>query len=411
MGGGTQVTMNMFTELLKTITEHTTDEAPDDNHVKVILYFDDAHRLIPSSDRWQPEINVLEALQSCLVSTYTRQLFVLFLSTVSQLGEFAPILRLPSSARTRGPGVLQAPITELPFDCSPNLPIYPYLYKLDDLSKDRFMAQFGRPLYWALADESADAQDMLYFIQSKLIRRYVPTVLPPRTEQSKEIIILLDVRLLLNYQQHRDITIRHEDNLVANHMRMIYCIPNTRDYLRSSYSSEPILAEAAAKNLEKYSEEFEVILDALQEAHQSGLLDKGAMVGLVARLLLTFAYDRAIRDIYPKPSGRPHYSRGVRLIDFLKALFCETWIDAIMRCTPDNVSSKVTLEDMFKDSYVRFTHFGKVTDETGTTTERARGHHDSCPHVEQRALRICHDCHMYPSQATHPHRRSQRILD
>ncbi|EGN99476.1 hypothetical protein SERLA73DRAFT_74000 [Serpula lacrymans var. lacrymans S7.3] len=368
-GDVVQETRNRFTELLKTIKEHTADEAPDDNHVKVILYFDDAQRLIPSPDRWKPQINVLETLQSCLAGMYTRSIFVLFLSTVvSKLREYAPILHLPNSARSRGPGLLQAPITEVPFDCWPGFPICPHLYKLDDLSKIRFMARFGRPLYWALLDESFPESEeiMLDLIRAKVVGRSAPERLPSVGEQPKEIIILLDVRLLLDYELYRHTSVHHEANLVARHMRMNYSVPETRDYLRSSYASEPILAEAAARNLEMYSEDFTVILKALENGFKMGLLDKGAMGELVARLLLVFVHDRAIRNSYSKPLN---YSQGVRLIDFLKALFSGAWMNEIMRCTPDNVSSEVTLKDMFKESYVRFTYFGKMVDDTGTTTE------------------------------------------
>ncbi|EGO24869.1 hypothetical protein SERLADRAFT_415804 [Serpula lacrymans var. lacrymans S7.9] len=351
-------TKEWLVKLVGTITEHITDDVPDDQCVKVMLYFDEAHALIPSSDQ-EPQINVLEVLQSCLADTHRRAHFALFLSTVSKLQDFAPVQHLANSARARVPGPLQAPITEVPFDCWSGLPICPHLYKLGDLSKIRFMARFGRPLYWALLNESVP--------DTKIVGRNVPEKLPPVEKQLKEIIVLLDVRLLLNYELYRDMTINHEANLVASHMRMNYSIPETREYLRSSYSSEFILAEAAARNLEMYCDNFTVILKALENEFKSGLLDKGAMGELVARLLLIFAYDRAIRNSY---STKPqNYSQGVRLIDFLKALFSETWMDEIMRCIPDNVSSEVTLKDMFKESYIRFTHFGKMVDDTGTTTE------------------------------------------
>ncbi|EGO24856.1 hypothetical protein SERLADRAFT_415801 [Serpula lacrymans var. lacrymans S7.9] len=232
-------TKEWLVKLVGTITEHITDDVPDDQCVKVMLYFDEAHTLIPSSDQ-EPQINVLEVLQSCLADTHRRAHFALFLSTVSKLQDFAPVQHLANSARARAPGPLQAPITEVPFDCWSGLPICPHLYKLGDLSKIRFMARFGRPLYWALLNELVpDSEEiMLDLIRAKIVGRNVPEKLPPVEKQLKEIIVLLDVRLLLDYELYRDMTINHEANLVASHMRMNYSVPETREYLCSSYSSE-----------------------------------------------------------------------------------------------------------------------------------------------------------------------------
>ena len=38
-----------------------------------------------------------------------------------------------------------------------------------------------------------------------------------------------------------------EETLVANHMRIVYCVPEHKEFRISGYSSEPILAEAAAR--------------------------------------------------------------------------------------------------------------------------------------------------------------------
>lgn len=84
-------------------------------------------------------------------------------------------------------------------------------------------------------------------------------------------------------------------------MRLAYSVPTSREYMRSGYSSEPILAEAAAiliQRKNKYSGASWDI-DAIHQSMQDGLLDKGKMVELLGRLLLTRAYMRVAAKAQP----------------------------------------------------------------------------------------------------------------
>lgn len=54
---------------------------------------------------------------------------------------------------------------------------------------------------------------------------------------------VLDVRLCFDYETHNGVVSGPEARLVTSHMRLVYAVPDHRRFLRSGYSSEPILAE------------------------------------------------------------------------------------------------------------------------------------------------------------------------
>ncbi len=62
-------------------------------------------------------------------------------------------------------------------------------------------------------------------------------------------LAVLDVQLSLDFEPRREKVQMEEASLVESHMRIAYSIPNHREYLRSGYPSEPLLAEAAAQQL------------------------------------------------------------------------------------------------------------------------------------------------------------------
>ena len=62
-------------------------------------------------------------------------------------------------------------------------------------------------------------------------------------------LAVLDVQLSLDFEPRREKVQFEEAGLVESHMRVAYSIPDHREYLRSGYPSEPLLAEAAAQQL------------------------------------------------------------------------------------------------------------------------------------------------------------------
>jgi hypothetical protein len=118
------------------------------NEIKVMLYFDEAHVLADRKVPGDPDgKDMYDVLCSCFNLFLSFPLFVIYLSTNSNLSLLAPQGPLARSARARANAdALQAPITETPFDCAPTLRIKPNKLKLEDLYQIEFMAQFGRPM-------------------------------------------------------------------------------------------------------------------------------------------------------------------------------------------------------------------------------------------------------------------------
>ena len=58
---------------------------------------------------------------------------------------------------------------------------------------------------------------------------------------------VLSSRLALELHPGRQSSRELEAALVASHMRLVYCVPTHGEYMYTGHSSEPILAEAAAK--------------------------------------------------------------------------------------------------------------------------------------------------------------------
>jgi hypothetical protein len=219
--------------------------------------------------------------------------------------------------------------------------------------------------FWTLLkafDHKALHPEVVKFARAKLI--YNPKIeIPFGQLPDFAQIAVVDARLLIDYEPRRETARRAEVDLVACYMRMAYSTPKDREYLRSGYPSEPILAEAAAQQMWQFRQQNRSPLDILEEHITSGLLDRGERGELVARLLLISAYDRAVEveseraNEPPRTNEPPHYSKGCKLINFLQQLFSEEYIESILDCRPDTGASDSSLREAFKSAMVRFTHF------------------------------------------------------
>ena len=62
---------------------------------------------------------------------------------------------------------------------------------------------------------------------------------------------------------------------------------------------------------------------------------------------------------------QPHFSNGCKFTTFIKQLFSEEYTNLILNSVPGNLKRRTTFADAF---VVRFTHFVRMADNTGTTT-------------------------------------------
>lgn len=114
--------------------------------VDILMYFDEAHVLTKAHPTGIQSKTLYNIFLSVLSDYVEIHLFVLFLSTALHLAELAPTRAQVASSRAAASGAHQAPITETPFDCSPNILVKQHFYSRRDVADMRFMARFGRPL-------------------------------------------------------------------------------------------------------------------------------------------------------------------------------------------------------------------------------------------------------------------------
>ncbi|CUA77698.1 hypothetical protein RSOLAG22IIIB_06735 [Rhizoctonia solani] len=277
------------------------------------------------------------------------------------------------------------PFTELPFDVF----VEEGLKKLDVVSLDNvcttdFMSHFGRPIWFAHHQQWRAQQrprnpgkpwpeklvsHVFYFAMEKIGAYAVPekSIVPN--------LAAIGVRIGLNFNLVTQASRSMEATHVNSYMRVIYAMPEHREYMRTGSPSEPILAEGAAMHLEKRSERFMEtgILEAgpriLADSCNVGLLEGDERGELCGRLLLTIAHDLVIQELPDSGESETIYHRPIPVLAFLRALFAKPHHDALLNATPVhfNVSSEGLnepriLEEAFKNAYVSFSHFAVVND-------------------------------------------------
>ena len=236
---------------------------------------------------------------------------------------------------------------------------------------------FARCRFWTLlTGAEGDTEEILPTIidlaRTKLICHHEIAVTHTQLQPAARTAVL-DVLLSLDFEPRRQAARSREAELVASNMCIAFSVPKDREYLRCGYPSEPLLAEAAARQMDEFQThavdpDTSVMADILKSEFSSGLLDLGQRSEVVFRLLVSEAYRRAVRQDHPNDSPI-NFSSGCLLTTFINTLFSEHCANQILSSLPDNVRDSVTFADAFKGAIVRFTHFGKMADDSATTTE------------------------------------------
>lgn len=176
------------------------------------------------------------------------------------------------------------------------------------------------------------------------------------------VLAALSVRLLLDFDIRRAEARELETEMIAGHMRVAYVVRHKAgDFSRSGTPSEPLLAEAAARFMNAYSNNGDTA-DTVARAVRDGLVHPGRHHALAARILLTFARDAAIiKQLGGADLQDAVFSTAVPVIDFLEMLFAERWHQPILSASSDARDSEgsIPLQQAFAGAFVRFTHFVK----------------------------------------------------
>ena len=165
----------------------------------------------------------------------------------------------------------------------------------------------------------------------------------------------LAIRIGLDFDVSRQTSRQAEEELVTSYMRVVYKVPEHRDFMYTGTPSEPILAEGSAQLLNHFLTFERDAPKVLNRAFEQGFLARGERGEMVGRLLWTLAHDKVLRD--NSPCDMVQFHRPIQVIHFLKSLFHETHWDTILNARPVGMKNGPPLSEAFKDAFIHFSHF------------------------------------------------------
>ncbi|KAM6501351.1 hypothetical protein JOM56_004365 [Amanita muscaria] len=273
---------------------------------------------------------------------------------------------------------LPAPVTELPFDVYViNQPLTPGQATLASVGSLGFTAKFGRPLFYSSYLSRKDLPNIVEGIMRNVREKLSGRVWPPTARVDTidaSSIAVLSVRLHLDLSLATAYGKPYEEELVRNHLRLLYSVHENRETFVTGTSPEPLIAEASAQilNHSLMTHRFENdgpfmdLWGLLGKFVDDGLASEGAVVELIGRALSISAMDRAINRLSEVCELK--YQTPVAVTDYYKALLTDEAWDVLRQSLPANRarlnhdSATKTFEDAFQDAYFHFSHWAKAND-------------------------------------------------
>ncbi|KEP50058.1 putative G2/mitotic-specific cyclin cdc13 [Rhizoctonia solani 123E] len=362
--------------------EAVVPKGQEQNGNVCLIYFDEAHALTtPHSNpgplcRMSPYHNLGRVLEVICASP----VFFIFLSTSPNLRQFPRTpYHHPSLIYTPGCRVFP-PFTELPFDVFAerafmDLALAYEPVSLDNVCTTNIMSHFGRPMWFVHHQLWKDQErkrgpgeplpqgrrvgDVITLAVDKIGAHGAPA------KSTASNLASIGVRVGLTFDSKTRSSRLMEAKLVESHMRIIYAIPQHGEYMQTGSPSEPLLAEAAARRLERCRGGIvEAGPTILADSCEDGFLARGERGELCGRLLVTIAHDLAVQKLFKHHSFEPKYHRPIPVLDFLLALFAQPHHNLILDAAPIHFntfshgpSKPRTLKEAFSNAYVSFSHF------------------------------------------------------
>ena len=198
---------------------------------------------------------------------------------------------------------------------------------------------------------------------------------PPKPETPADLdassIAILSARLQLNLYPATVDAKQYEEELVRNHLRMLYSVHNDLHTIVTGSSPEPLIAEASAEIMHytfANGEPYMKLWSLLWKYIDHGLAAQGATGELIGRALSISAMDHAINRLPKESVHELKYQTPVRVTDYYKALLTDNAWEELRQSIPANrawlsdASANRTFEDTFKDGYFHFSHYGQAND-------------------------------------------------
>ncbi|KAH7334529.1 hypothetical protein B0J17DRAFT_770850 [Rhizoctonia solani] len=306
------------------------------------VYFDEAHnltkapRVIEGVRYRSPYHN----LGTVLAELSNLPIFFIFLSTNTHLQQLAPLASHHPSARAFQGTYLIPPFTKLPFDIFTTemfakMKESKQLRSLANACTTQVMSSMGRPLWFAHHTQwlnSPQSDQKLDHVIEFAMQKLTANMAPEHVSQSE--VAALSIRIGITFESTTHASREMESRLVESHMRVVYAIPQHREFMRTGSSSEPVLAEAAAQYLKDRANGGIALSGPriLSENCQKGFIARGERGELCGRLLMTAAHDLALHHV------------------------------TILEATPATDDTGEKLQDAFKEAYVSFSHFVQAGD-------------------------------------------------
>jgi hypothetical protein len=227
-------------------------------------------------------------------------------------------------------------------------------------------------------ERNEQCEELLRLARVKLLFSHDITASRSAFEQTPQTACV-DMRLMLSFEPGRYRSHKEELALLSSHMRTVFSITRARDVVRSGYPSEPILAEAAARQLHHWAKLegscTNPMLKILDANLTSDLLSRGELGEVAARLLLLTARDKAAVKAHGLDEPRLSFSKPVSVILFLEELLSEEVASNFLDSFPNNIAKGdpkyITLRQAFEFSVINFSHFAKFADDSAMSQDAA----------------------------------------
>ncbi|KAF8484300.1 hypothetical protein JB92DRAFT_3029577 [Gautieria morchelliformis] len=348
---------------LATATKTLIDKIPRQGHlnVKLLLGFDESNDLADPGKDW----DVLEKTRRVFRHLLWWPIFGVSLSTTGSVKQFCPVsMRGKSSWIQDGNIYPRPPITLVDYD---QLAMKLAEGKsLDDVTTMDYMLSLGRPLFKTRYDaiwgfkppyynecEYKHKENIVHFAIHKLLDG------DDDTFHSSISIAPLATRLPLEFNALTEDGREAERQQVESHMRICLKIDPFVDIMYTVAPSEPVLIEAAARNMKTEGALTDRPVRLLHCFLSDCFLSEGDRGGLACMLLLLLARDMACRDMDTSRTTM-RYHILVPVTDFLTKLFADGHKATILDAQA--YQGGPSLKEAFKDSWTHCTHFVKVTD-------------------------------------------------
>lgn len=217
--------------------------------------------------------------------------------------------------------------------------------------------------------------DILSMVQEKLSGRSWP---PGPNEDPLVLnamsIGILSARLQLSLYPAAVSARDYAEELVRNHLRMLYSVHHDLHTIMTGSSPEPLVAEASALIMNYVLESRKPYMELwtlLWQYIDHGLAAQGAIGELIGRALSISAMDRAINSLVSKqdnPNCELLYQTPVTVTDYYKALLTKDAWEELRHTLPanyvqlDTAVAEITFEKAFEKGYFHFSHYGQAND-------------------------------------------------